>query len=688
MFKENNRSAQRAGMEKMDKTVSIIVPIYKVEKYLCQCVDSILTQSYNDLEILLVDDGSPDHSGEICDEYARKDDRIKVIHKCNGGLSSARNAALDIATGEYILCVDSDDYIHSDMVRRMCVAMQRNQSDIVVCGHYVQKKDRLSIDDPYWDMAVNLDRYHALEALISDSVIRSYAWGKLYRSSLFQGVRYPDGRNYEDIATTYLLFDKAERITRIPDILYYYQMREDSISYNNSAVAWHKGCHASVLGQEERQEYLRRKGYTELAEAAMAKLVPYLYSDIRSSYEAGTLEDAENAQKYLMTHRTEIGENHLVSGKDKKLIGIYLKKCWQFEAVEAAKKRMAPILKLQEQMKGHLKKWSNVDGFSKALGVERRIVYFELPCFDNLGDHAIAYASEKMLRHICDEFENSQFYTVDGWDTPAAVRALKKVISPNDVIICHGGGNIGDLYPFAQELRRRVLKNFSQNKILILPQTVFYSDSIQGEKEKAVDRRIFQKCKNLTIFARDAVSLKMINKFFTVKSKQMKDMVLSLDETGYSQKNRSGIILCLRADVEGKLNIQQKENIRGICENTGENVLITDTCEKIEIDRRNRENYLHCKWKLWGKSKVVVTDRLHGMIFSLITETPCIVLGNNHHKVIETYRTIEDCNYITYVENEVALRNVLPGMLQLSREKIKKPDYSEQFNILFECIRK
>lgn len=671
----------------MSRKISVIVPVYKVENYIRQCVDSILAQSYTDLEILLVDDGSPDHCGEICDQYVQKDNRIKVIHKHNGGLSSARNAALDVATGEYILCVDSDDYIHPDMVRRMYTSMQENHSDIIVCGHYVQRQDKLSIEDPFWDRVISFDREKALEELISDSVIRSYAWGKLYRSSLFQGVRYPDGRNYEDIATTYLLFDKAVKITRIPDLLYYYQMREDSISYNNSTVAWHKGCHASVLGQEERQEYLKKRGYVKLAEAAMAKLVPYLYSDIRSGYEAEASEDVESTKEYLQIHRVEICENHLVSEKDKRLISIYLKNRRQFKTVETIKKMVVPVLRTRDRMKGYLKKRDNSDGFIMASGVRRRIVYFELPCFDNLGDHAIAYASEKMLRSICESDKTSQFYAVDGWDTAAAVRELKKVILPEDVLICQGGGNFGNLYPFAQEFRRKILKNFSRNRLLILPQTIFYTDDAEGEREKAKDRELIERCRKLTIFARDAVSEELMNRFFTADIRQMKDMVLSLDETGYAQDNRSGIVLCLRSDLEGKLNAQQKETIRKMCEEAGETVLITDTCEKKEIEAEKREIHLQSKWEIWGKSRLVVTDRLHGMIFALITGTPCIVFGNNHHKVRETYKTIEDCSYITYVEDEKGLKKALPELLQLDSTEIRKPDYSIQFGKLTECIR-
>ena len=119
--------------ESMTDLVSVIVPIYKVEKYLGKCVDSIINQTYKNLEIILVDDGSPDNSGKICDEYAKKDNRIKVIHKENGGLSSARNAGLDVATGEFIAFVDSDDRIHLDFVEKLYRAIKEENADIASC---------------------------------------------------------------------------------------------------------------------------------------------------------------------------------------------------------------------------------------------------------------------------------------------------------------------------------------------------------------------------------------------------------------------------------------------------------------------------------------------------------------------------------------------------------------------------
>ena len=309
----------------MNDIISVIVPVYKVEKYLNKCLDSILKQSYSDLDIILVDDGSPDNCPRICDEYAEKDSRIRVIHKQNGGLSSARNAALEVLKGDWVICIDSDDYVHPDMIRRLHEAAITYSAQISICSHYEEFENQLLITQMVDDEVKIWDKKVALKKLVEDTELKSYAWGKLYRADLFHNIRYPDGRNYEDIATTYFLFDKAERIVKIPQYLYYYLIRKDSISFNNSTAAWHKGCHASCIGQEERAEYFKNNGYSELYDLSMAKLLPYLFSDIRSGYTVLEQSDVQETKVYLKCHFNEFIKNPFVSKKDKRLIGIYLK---------------------------------------------------------------------------------------------------------------------------------------------------------------------------------------------------------------------------------------------------------------------------------------------------------------------------------------------------------------------------
>ena len=211
----------------MKPLISVIVPIYNVEKYIKQCIDSILMQTYKNLEIILVDDGSPDNCPQICDEYAKKDSRVRVIHKKNGGLSDARNVALDIAQGEFIGFVDSDDWISADMFEYLLEALTGYQADISCCETVNVYKYRMQYKNLKHDMVYSAK--DALQELFSDHM-ENYAWNKLYKAELWENIRFPVGKNFEDILTIYKTFEKCEKIVTLKEAKYYYRRREDSIS--------------------------------------------------------------------------------------------------------------------------------------------------------------------------------------------------------------------------------------------------------------------------------------------------------------------------------------------------------------------------------------------------------------------------------------------------------------------------
>lgn len=208
--------------------VSIIVPVYNVENYLNECIDSILAQTYKNFELYLVDDGSPDNCGTICEEYAKKDDRIKVIHKQNGGLSDARNAGIDKAKGDYITFVDSDDYVSPMYVSHMLRLSEQYDAEIVqiesthdeaLLGNY--KNSRRDI--------YKFNRNDALKNMLYMRIVQVNAWGKLYRTSLFNDVQYPFGRINEDNLTTYKLIWKSKMIVCDSQFLYYYRINQKGI---------------------------------------------------------------------------------------------------------------------------------------------------------------------------------------------------------------------------------------------------------------------------------------------------------------------------------------------------------------------------------------------------------------------------------------------------------------------------
>ena len=216
----------------VEELISIIVPVYNVEKYLEKCIESIINQNYRNIEIILVDDGSKDNSGNICDKYAEKDSRIKVIHKKNGGLSDARNSGLEVAKGKYVGFVDSDDFIAKDMYEYLFKLMKNNDACISVCNYEkkwenISKKNEEKNFVKDYDIALNSSE--ALKYIVDDKILKSYACNKLYKIELFQDVRYPLGLNMEDIATTYKLIYNSNKIVIGNEIKYYYVQRKGSI---------------------------------------------------------------------------------------------------------------------------------------------------------------------------------------------------------------------------------------------------------------------------------------------------------------------------------------------------------------------------------------------------------------------------------------------------------------------------
>ena len=216
--------------------ISVIVPIYGVEKYLEQCLDSILNQTYQKLEIILIDDGSPDRCGEICDRYARQDHRIKVIHQSNAGLSAARNAGMDIATGEYISFIDSDDYIDPHFYEKMEQGFQNYpEAPIIVCLAYQDVEGCIT---PYTQMHTKQPIFHSPLTFCEDCLLGKMSvvvWNKLFRAELMKDIRFRVGRIFEDSLFMHdlspILKQYPGDVVVIPHYLYYYRIRQGSICH-------------------------------------------------------------------------------------------------------------------------------------------------------------------------------------------------------------------------------------------------------------------------------------------------------------------------------------------------------------------------------------------------------------------------------------------------------------------------
>lgn len=266
--------------EHKNPLISIIVPVYQVKPYIGECVESLLTQTYANLEILLVDDGSTDGSGEICDEYARRDDRIRVIHQTNQGLSAARNTGLDQAAGEYVAFVDSDDVVLSNFIETLYVLLCRYQADIAACAFVRVKMEELrrgrvesmerGPDLAGGDKSVNTREI----CMTSEQMLRQWhgrykkwetiACNKLYRKRILNGtngngaIRFPVGRRHEDVMTSHLIAANAACIALTMQELYLYRIREGSITTQTMTAEQRR---ENLRAQRERMAFFKEKRY-------------------------------------------------------------------------------------------------------------------------------------------------------------------------------------------------------------------------------------------------------------------------------------------------------------------------------------------------------------------------------------------------------------------------------------------
>ena len=229
-----------------------------MEKYLCRCVDSVLEQTYTNMEIILVDDGSPDNCPVMCDEYARQDSRVKVIHQENAGLSGARNAGIDLAQGQWVGFVDWDDYLGADFRERLYQACVDTGSSLSVCRWEYVRGETIP-EHGTGETRVYTGREMLANLYVPDGAYFVVAWNKLYRKELFEDIRYPLGRIHEDEATTYRIYDKVKKAAYVDRSLYGYFVTPVSITrgFNPKRMDW-------VTAVAERLDFFEQKGYTEL----------------------------------------------------------------------------------------------------------------------------------------------------------------------------------------------------------------------------------------------------------------------------------------------------------------------------------------------------------------------------------------------------------------------------------------
>lgn len=287
--------------------ITVVVPVYNVELYLSQCIESICNQTYRDLEIILVDDGSKDISGIICDEYAEKDERITVIHKENGGLSDARNAGIEVASGEYICFIDSDDFIDSQMLENLYLSCVQNEVQISICKRkFVYDNEEVKSIRKKYDTKIFSGVEGFKHFLLEDIDGFVVAWNKLYKTSLFNNIKYPKGVIHEDCFTTYKLLLASNKVAYIDYIGYFYRQRNGSIMNNGNFEK-----DSVMLDAYENILSFVKENYPEFSMAAEYRYV------LTNLYVASKVSSVSEKEKLLLCKKNilkiNIGNNNCFS---------------------------------------------------------------------------------------------------------------------------------------------------------------------------------------------------------------------------------------------------------------------------------------------------------------------------------------------------------------------------------------
>lgn len=285
----------------MNELVSIIIPVYNIENYLEECINSVEIQTYKNLEIILVDDGSSDKSRELCDEYAIKDDRVKVIHKKNGGLSEARNVGIETATGEYLYFLDGDDVIPTCAIEKLLNACENTCADVAFSG-MKQFFDEVPAPHQNVENSVTvLDKTEAIRRMLLNDGCGHEAPAKLYKKIIWENESFPKGKLYEDYATLYKIISRCKKIVILEENLYWYRIRKSSIMHSE---IMQKNMQLLDISQEVT-DYLEKNVPEVKEEARYLQMVTYLklMKGILDNGFYSFLNEQDRIRKYVKSCR-------------------------------------------------------------------------------------------------------------------------------------------------------------------------------------------------------------------------------------------------------------------------------------------------------------------------------------------------------------------------------------------------
>lgn len=315
----------------------------------------------------------------------------------------------------------------------------------------------------------------------------------------------------------------------------------------------------------------------------------------------------------------------------------------------------------------------------------KKILLAGVPYHGNIGDSAIYCAERKFIE---DNFKDYEFHHISEQGLFRCIDKVAKYYNKEDVIFMHGGGNMGNVYLWHEEIRRQAIKVFKDNKIIIFPQTIHFENNEDAIKEAKKTKDIYNSHKNLTVIAREEESFGIMKEYFPNNNIILTpDIVTYLDKTE-PKRTRNGSLLVMRDDKEINMNQSGMEKIRNVVEKNYSNIIYTDThlrYDKAEIYHQRLET-LENKLDEFRKAEIVITDRLHGMIFSAITSTPCIALGNFNHKIESSVKWFESFKYIKFANNVEQVEKYIEELRNLDKVRYDNSFAKEYFKQIIDIV--
>ena len=664
----------------MKALVSVIIPIYNASKYMDECIRSACNQDYENLEIILVDDGSTDDSGEKCNVWAKQDDRIQVVHKRNEGLFSAHNAGLDIAKGTYVYFLDGHESIEKNLVSTTVRFMDAGE-DIVFFCHYEISANGEKIPVYHETGRFNLEseeqRAHFLTDYILSGRFGLEAWNKIYRKDLIQkyNLRFTDNNTFlaEDLYFCICYCTHVTKVISIDEYLYNYTLHSDSIiaeqskqlnidrtnelskeilefliGFNdcNLIIEHFPIIHFMILDSAltwGRNNYkispieFRKKIYTEVQDVSFLK--KWLRKFLKEKKELYTIYLGSKAAAKISYGRFLYDGNYLLLRFRNRVINRY----WE---------RLNELNSDQKDLKMKIKRFRK----------NRKCIYYiGSEEYGNLGDQEIAEAITKFSRCY---FPDYSFIEITCKDFSKAKPYLQKYIKNKDVIFLTGGGNFGNTYPLSDNMREDIITGWKNNLKIVFPQTIDFSRNEEGDTWLQKAQRVYSKENNVIIFTREKHSFLLAQKYFQCSSYLVPDIVLFCNEQ--QRAKRTGIVVfCFRHDKEKHVDEKTEEHVKKVVAKNDYEIKQIDLQLPYHVMKNQRREEIKKKMDEMRKSSLVITDRLHGMIFAVITGTPCIVFSNYNHKIKGTYEWISYLPYVKYVENEEGAIAWIPKLIKM-----------------------